>query len=225
MRTKEELAAYSAAYYADNKERIAADYAANREERCAKARAYRAEHREEIKAREKARYQRRREQQLAYHKEHYRENKEQILARNSSYQKSHRKEINAKRAECSDEKNAERIARMRAWTARNYEHRKRYYAENRDKYNAYGSARRALVIGATIGNLSEIKEIYRVAKESPIVRCYLCGSSIPLGERHVDHIIPLSKGGEHRPSNLAIACASCNLSKSNKMPNEVGVLL
>ena len=32
---------------------------------------------------------------------------------------------------------------------------------------------------------------------------------------HVDHIIPLSKGGEHALDNLTIACKKCNQSKSN----------
>ena len=30
---------------------------------------------------------------------------------------------------------------------------------------------------------------------------------------HVDHIVPLSKGGEHQEWNLVIACAPCNLAK------------
>ena len=35
---------------------------------------------------------------------------------------------------------------------------------------------------------------------------------------HVDHVIPLAKGGQHCTSNLAIACPTCNLRKSDKMP-------
>jgi len=36
---------------------------------------------------------------------------------------------------------------------------------------------------------------------------------------HVDHYIPLSKGGKHIASNLVISCASCNVRKNNKMPD------
>ena len=85
--------------------------------------------------------------------------------------------------------------------------------------------RDVLIARATIGNQDEIKEIYRIAKERLRVRCYLCGDLIPKGHRHVDHIIPISKGGHHRPSNLAVACDGCNLKKHAKMPREVGLLL
>ena len=94
-----------------------------------------------------------------------------------------------------------------------------------EKHAAYQAARRAMILGATIGNLAEIREIYSRAKKDPKVRCYLCGKLIPLGHRHVDHIVPLSKGGAHRSSNLAVACDICNDSKGAKPPNEVGVLL
>ena len=87
------------------------------------------------------------------------------------------------------------------------------------------AARRALIAGATIGNLAEIASIYRRAQETPRVRCYLCGKLIEKGHRHVDHIMPLAKGGMHRPSNLAVACDTCNWHKNAKLPEEIGVLI
>lgn len=100
-----------------------------------------------------------------------------------------------------------------------------YYKKHKEEFNAYSAMRRALKLAVTVGNLAEIKEIYRCAKEDPKVRCYLCGKLISIGHRHVDHIVPLSKGGAHRPSNLAVACDDCNLCKCDKMPEEIGVLL
>lgn len=101
----------------------------------------------------------------------------------------------------------------------------KYRREHRGEYNAHNNARYALMLGATIGNLVEIKKIYKRAKDDSKVRCYLCGRLIPKGRRHVDHIVPLSKGGKHMVSNLAIACNSCNVRKHNKMPSEIGILL
>lgn len=34
---------------------------------------------------------------------------------------------------------------------------------------------------------------------------------------HIDHVIPRSRGGSDRPSNLTTACADCNLGKSNSL--------
>lgn len=34
---------------------------------------------------------------------------------------------------------------------------------------------------------------------------------------HLDHIIPLSKGGTHEPNNVRITHAKCNLSKHSKI--------
>ena len=115
-----------------------------------------------------------------------------------------------------------------AWQLRNKENKRKSRKKHPGdpaKHAAVESARRAFILGATIGNLAEIKEIYRQVKEDPKVRCYLCGKLIPMGHRHVDHIIPLSKGGAHRSSNLAAACDTCNQRKHNKLPEEIGVLL
>jgi 5-methylcytosine-specific restriction endonuclease McrA len=116
-----------------------------------------------------------------------------------------------------------------AYRAEHKKQTREYRKNHRSEFAAYASSRRALkmgaMIGATASQLAEIKEIYRRAKDDGTVRCYLCGRLVPLGERHVDHIMPLSKGGKHRPSNLAIACATCNRVKNAKLPEEVGVLL
>ncbi|MBR8182106.1 HNH endonuclease [Burkholderia ambifaria] len=49
--------------------------------------------------------------------------------------------------------------------------------------------------------------------------CYWCSAKCA-DDYHVDHYQPLSKGGEHRISNLVIACPTCNLRKNAKDPLE-----
>lgn len=48
--------------------------------------------------------------------------------------------------------------------------------------------------------------------------CVLCGMSAKDGVRlHVDHIVPVSKGGMTEMSNLRTLCERCNLGKSDKI--------
>jgi 5-methylcytosine-specific restriction endonuclease McrA len=53
-------------------------------------------------------------------------------------------------------------------------------------------------------------------------RCAYC--AVPLGKRkHLDHVVPLSRGGPHALSNLAWSCPRCNNSKGWKVGEEFGV--
>jgi 5-methylcytosine-specific restriction endonuclease McrA len=49
--------------------------------------------------------------------------------------------------------------------------------------------------------------------------CAYCGATENIT---VDHIVPLSRGGRHEPSNLAPACLSCNSSKCALLLEEWG---
>jgi 5-methylcytosine-specific restriction endonuclease McrA len=49
-------------------------------------------------------------------------------------------------------------------------------------------------------------------------RCSLCQQR--LVSYHVDHIIPLSRGGTNWPDNIQILCPVCNRAKQDKFPHE-----
>jgi len=48
-------------------------------------------------------------------------------------------------------------------------------------------------------------------------RCCACGRSSADVELHVDHIVPVSKGGQDTLSNLQTLCKDCNLGKSDAL--------
>ena len=49
--------------------------------------------------------------------------------------------------------------------------------------------------------------------------CKRCGREFPIDIMQVDHIIPVSKGGTDRPTNLQLLCPTCNLRKGAKKPS------
>jgi 5-methylcytosine-specific restriction endonuclease McrA len=59
-------------------------------------------------------------------------------------------------------------------------------------------------------------------------RCGLCGGHIPRVVQHghplyltIDHTTPLALGGEHSPSNVQAAHATCNYSKGARLDTAV----
>lgn len=51
-------------------------------------------------------------------------------------------------------------------------------------------------------------------------RCQLCGRKIMLSDATMDHIIPLSLGGEDCENNLQLACSVCNGAKDSYLPDD-----
>ena len=113
-----------------------------------------------------------------------------------------RKEITRKYIERNPEKVAES---KRAWKKANPE-------SVRDA----AATRRARVRG-TGGRLPNgtVKRLLSSQK----MKCAICRTNIKDGY-HVDHIIPLARGGEHKPENVQLLCKACNLSKHARDPIE-----
>ncbi len=52
-------------------------------------------------------------------------------------------------------------------------------------------------------------------------QCFYCKIFVKRGiNLHLDHKVPLSRGGSHHINNLVPSCASCNLRKSTKTAEE-----
>ena len=57
-------------------------------------------------------------------------------------------------------------------------------------------------------------------------KCHYCGCNVEQGiNLHIDHKVPLSRGGPHIIANLAVSCAKCNLRKNARTDTEFLELL
>lgn len=98
---------------------------------------------------------------------------------------------------------------------------KRFYYKNRaamiERANASERKRRALKKGCQGSHtISDLRAILKAQK----YRCVYCYADLRKAKRHLDHIMPLARGGSDGRENLQYLCAPCNLSKGAKDPIE-----
>lgn len=51
--------------------------------------------------------------------------------------------------------------------------------------------------------------------------CGICGEKADPADWHLDHVVPISRGGGHLLNNAQVAHPMCNLRKNNRLPSEV----
>lgn len=99
---------------------------------------------------------------------------------------------------------------------------RRYRAANPHKAREWAQNRRNRKAGKLpYGTIPKLGEMQRW-------RCAICRTGVREGY-HVDHIMPIAKGGKHEPRNIQLLCESCNVRKNSKDPiqymRELGRLL
>ncbi len=81
-------------------------------------------------------------------------------------------------------------------------------------------------IRLTIASTERIWKVPPVNRREVLKRdsqsCQYCGSNKRLT---LDHVIPVSKGGEHKWNNVVTACEPCNQRKRDRTPTEAGMPL
>lgn len=199
-----------AKYYKKNSkracERDRKNYYAKHEERKAKKRQYRRDNAQQEKDRwtqwKKDNPQRTKE----YFARYYQERKAALRAAQDRM-----------RAEKKDEYNAaRRDVRKSTPASELQEQSRKAYRSNPGAYKQRARNRAAKVKGAEGSHTrADVRRQYVMQGG----KCFWCDRV--LGEAfHIDHLIPISRGGTNGPENIVAACAPCNLSKGAKLPLE-----
>jgi len=71
---------------------------------------------------------------------------------------------------------------------------------------------------AAIGKTRKFADAIRSQIEKSDI-CPYCGCSLNAADCHLDHIYPVSKGGQSRPANVVFVCSTCNIRKKDMTLN------
>lgn len=141
-------------------------------------------------------------------------NKEKIAARMKAYHKRLR--------ETDKEWRESTYRKTREWREKNKDHLKAYSSERKRKYRKeytiHENNRRLkkLLNGGEV-ILQDVENINK--KQGYVCATPVCKVSTR-EKYHIDHRVPISKGGRNSPENIDILCPSCNCRKNARMPDE-----
>lgn len=137
-----------------------------------------------------------------YQKEYAEKNQEKVFQRSKSY-RSQNREILLQRKREDYLNNTQR-----------YKERAREYELKNPQYNRISTARRRARLKEAVGQFTPQQWLDKIEFHKNC--CYLCRKSLDGKKIHLEHRIPISKGGTNWIANIAPACAECNLKKGNK---------
>ena len=151
-----------------------------------------------------------------YHRKYHAEHRNEIKEKRRIYFESHKSEKAIYDHEYRIKNREWILARQRRWRQehpdKNYAIQKRYKKRNPDKLRELRELRRAIKNGVEAERFTRI-EIWE--RDRGI--CHICGKYCDPNEWHLDHLIPLSRGGSHTRENVAVSHPRCNRIKGNRL--------
>lgn len=170
-----------------------------------------------------------------YHDDYYRRNRDEILERGARWRENNPEKVQEINKRSYEKHKGERRTKARAKYAEDPSYDKGraiiYREKNRDKVaeqsmewrrsnpekvRVYDRNKKLKRKGAEGSHTPE--DVQKLRKYQGY-KCAECKSSIA-DSYHVDHIMPLSKGGTNYVSNLQILCPACNMEKHAADPFE-----
>jgi 5-methylcytosine-specific restriction endonuclease McrA len=175
-----------------------------------------ARHRDEIRERRREHYQANKELINKHRRQRYPLYREKRLAYLRNYAQSHTESLRESRKRYYQEhkNDADFQEKRKAYMAE-------YYQTEHGKMASRAKCHRRRALKMSAKGAYTAQDISCQMKRQH-GRCYYCDVKFSKGKRayHVDHVVPLSRGGTNDPSNLVLACNSCNSSKKDKFLHE-----
>jgi len=141
-----------------------------------------------------------------YDRKYYAKHLDKGRAKSRLYQSTHRKDRN----EYDRKRREEYPEKIR-------EAKRKYRTKNAHKYRLWEQRRKAAkLLAETSATLLDIPAQIKRQRG----KCHYCNEVFPDGKYHIDHVIPLSRGGSDLNENKVLACPQCNMGKHNKLPHE-----
>lgn len=108
------------------------------------------------------------------------------------------------------------VAYYAAHPEQHKEYREKKYRIHRESECVRGHNCRAKRLGAKGRHTArDIRILYKIQKG----KCVYCNTDLDR-KFHIDHVVPLSRGGTNYRHNLVLTCPHCNLSKGDKLLSE-----
>jgi 5-methylcytosine-specific restriction endonuclease McrA len=190
----------------------------------AKLAAYYVKNRDRILARGKAYVEANPDKLRTYRQKWFKKNK----AKRREYIRQHRE----KNPNAYHQYNKNREAERQAWAEKHRDKvrmSKRKWLRNNPGYWVIASnvRRRRLLNAGPPADPVAYASFIAWARTAKVIPCRYCGKKTRCGKntRHIDHYIPLCRGGADDVHNLVVACPSCNSRKHKRMPEEFIALL
>ena len=112
----------------------------------------------------------------------------------------------------ADELSAQRQQRSDEEKALERERKRRYYDDNKEIWRQSSRRRHARKRSAFIDDVHPL-----VVLERDDGMCGICGGDVDPADFHVDHIVPVSRGGEHAYYNVQASHPLCNRRKYTRL--------